>query len=84
MRRGGVVDGGRQRPRGLVGPGARDVVRRRRTPGSAVRSTDGRYVVSGWRADTFVAGAPEPRHDEVVSAAVRLHEATGKLERPDS
>jgi uncharacterized protein (TIGR02569 family) len=47
-----------------------------------VRSTDGRYVVSGWRADTFVAGKPEPRHDEVVSAAVRLHEATGKLERP--
>ncbi len=47
-----------------------------------VRSTDGRYVVSGWRADTFVAGSPEPRHDEVVSAAVRLHEATGQLERP--
>jgi uncharacterized protein (TIGR02569 family) len=47
-----------------------------------VRSTDGRYVVSGWRADTFVAGQPEPRHDEVVSAAVRLHEATSKLERP--
>lgn len=47
-----------------------------------VRATDGRYVVSGWRADTFVAGNPEPRHDEVVSAAVRLHEATGKLERP--
>jgi len=47
-----------------------------------VRSTDGRYVVSGWRADTFVAGQPEPRHDEVVSAAVRLHEATAKLERP--
>jgi uncharacterized protein (TIGR02569 family) len=47
-----------------------------------VRSTDGRYVVSGWRADTFVAGTPEARHDEVVSAAVRLHEATGKLERP--
>lgn len=47
-----------------------------------VRSTDGRYVVSGWRADTFVAGTPEPRHDEVVSAAVRLHEATGKLDRP--
>jgi uncharacterized protein (TIGR02569 family) len=47
-----------------------------------VRSTDGRYVISGWRADTFVAGTPEARHDEVVSAAVRLHEATGKLERP--
>lgn len=47
-----------------------------------VRSTDGRYVVSGWRADTFVAGAPEPRHDEVLSAGIRLHEATSKLERP--
>ena len=47
-----------------------------------VRSTDGRYVVAGWRADTFVEGSPEPRHDEVVSAAVRLHEATAKLERP--
>ncbi len=32
-----------------------------------VRSTDGRYVVSGWRADTFIEGTPEPRHDEVVS-----------------
>jgi uncharacterized protein (TIGR02569 family) len=38
--------------------------------------------VAGWRADTFVTGTPEPRHDEVVSAAVRLHEATAKLERP--
>ena len=47
-----------------------------------VRSTDGRFVVSGWRADTFVAGSPEPRDDEVVSVAVRLHEATAKLERP--
>ncbi len=47
-----------------------------------VRSTDGRYVVSGWRADTYVAGAPEARHDEVVSAGVRLHEVTASLERP--
>ncbi len=47
-----------------------------------VRATDGRYVVAGWRADTFVTGTPEPRHDEIVSAAVRLHEATAKLERP--
>ena len=47
-----------------------------------VRSTDGRFVVAGWRADTFVAGTPEPRHDEVVSVAVRLHEATASLERP--
>ncbi len=47
-----------------------------------VRSTDGRYVVSGWRADTFVEGTAEPRHDEVVSAGIRLHEATATLERP--
>ena len=47
-----------------------------------VRSTDGRYVVSGWRADTFVSGYPEPRHDEVVSAGIRLHEATATMERP--
>lgn len=47
-----------------------------------VRSTDGRYVVSGWRADTHVAGAPEARHDEVVSVGVRLHEVTSTLERP--
>ncbi|MGS2806107.1 TIGR02569 family protein [Nocardia sp. MW-W600-9] len=47
-----------------------------------VRATDGRYVVSGWRADTFVDGAPEPRYDEVVSVSLRLHKATAQLERP--
>jgi uncharacterized protein (TIGR02569 family) len=47
-----------------------------------VRATDGRYVVSGWRADTFLEGIPEPRHDEVVSVSLRLHQATAKLERP--
>ncbi len=47
-----------------------------------VRSTDGRYVVAGWRADPCVAGTPDPRHGGVASAAVRLHEATAKLERP--
>lgn len=47
-----------------------------------VRSTDGRYVVSGWRADAFIGGAPEPRHDEVVSLAMRLHTATAQLEKP--
>ena len=46
-----------------------------------VRSTDGRYVVSGWRADTFVVGTPEPRHDEVVSAAV-LPAGIGLLDAP--
>lgn len=46
------------------------------------RATDGRYVVSGWRADTYIAGTPEPRHDEVVLVSERLHEATATLERP--
>ncbi|MFT4088086.1 MAG: TIGR02569 family protein [Gordonia sp. (in: high G+C Gram-positive bacteria)] len=47
-----------------------------------LRATDGRYVVSGWRADTYVAGSPEPRHDEVLAVAERLHSALAKLERP--
>ncbi len=47
-----------------------------------VRATDGRYVVSGWRADTYIVGTSEPRHDEVVSLSLRLHAATSQLERP--
>ncbi|GAA2066224.1 TIGR02569 family protein [Williamsia deligens] len=47
-----------------------------------LRGTDGRYVVSGWRADTYIAGSPEPRHDEVVSVANRLHQVTAAIERP--
>ena len=47
-----------------------------------VRATDGRYVVSGWRADTFIEGSPEPRYDEVVSVGMRLHMATASLDRP--
>ncbi|MFW0784186.1 TIGR02569 family protein [Gordonia sp. CPCC 206044] len=46
------------------------------------RATDGRYVVSGWRADTYIAGTSEPRHDEVVLVADRLHAATAGLDRP--
>ena len=44
-----------------------------------VRSTDGRYVVSGWRADTFVAGssvfnAADPAAQiEVLRAAAAAH-----------
>ncbi|MFT3714366.1 MAG: TIGR02569 family protein [Gordonia sp. (in: high G+C Gram-positive bacteria)] len=47
-----------------------------------IRASDGRYVVSGWRADTYVAGSPEPRHDEVLAVAERLHEALAGMERP--
>lgn len=47
-----------------------------------VRASDGRYVVSGWRADSYIAGSPEPRHDEVLAVADRLHQATTELPRP--
>ncbi|MGW5054215.1 TIGR02569 family protein [Actinokineospora sp. NPDC004072] len=47
-----------------------------------VRSSDGRYVVGGWAAFRHVSGRPEPRYDEVVSASLRLHEATRGLNRP--
>lgn len=47
-----------------------------------VRSSDGRYVVSGWRADTFIEGVPEPRFDEVLSMSLRLHRAMETIERP--
>lgn len=47
-----------------------------------VRSSDGRWVVGGWSADTYLAGDPEPRHDEVVAVAGRLHAATAAVARP--
>ena len=47
-----------------------------------VRSTDGRWVVSGWAADTYLTGEPEPRHDEVVAVSIRLHAAMAALPRP--
>ncbi|MFC0314055.1 TIGR02569 family protein [Gordonia phosphorivorans] len=47
-----------------------------------LRASDGRYVVSGWRADTYVAGSPEPRYDEVLAVADRLNGALAKVERP--
>jgi uncharacterized protein (TIGR02569 family) len=47
-----------------------------------VRSTDGRWVVSGWSASHNISGRPEPRHDEVVAMSLRLHSATVDLPRP--
>lgn len=47
-----------------------------------IRSSDGRWVASGWVADTYVIGKPEPRYDEVVGVADRLHAATASLPRP--
>ncbi|NUS63226.1 MAG: TIGR02569 family protein [Saccharothrix sp.] len=47
-----------------------------------LRSTDGRYVVGGWAATKYLSGRAEPRHDEVVDVAVKLHRATAELPRP--
>ncbi|MEU4807112.1 TIGR02569 family protein [Actinosynnema sp. NPDC023587] len=50
--------------------------------GRPLRSTDGRYVVGGWAATKYLSGRAEPRHDEIVEVAVKLHEATEGLPRP--
>lgn len=47
-----------------------------------LRSSDGRWVVSGWTASRYLEGRAEPRHDEVVAVAQRLHEASAELSRP--
>src|SRR5699024_7604956 len=47
-----------------------------------LRSTDGRWVVSGWSASRDIAGQPEPRHDDVVAMSLRLHSASRQLEAP--
>ncbi len=47
-----------------------------------VRSSDGRWVVAGWAASRFVPGVLEPRYDDVVRAAERLHTATADVPRP--
>jgi len=43
-----------------------------------VRSTDGRYVVAGWRADTFVAGTDIFRAGDINKAVKELREAIGE------
>ncbi len=47
-----------------------------------IRSTDGRWVVSGWTAHRFVAGAPAPRFDEVRRAGQAVHEAVADVPEP--
>ncbi|EFV11995.1 TIGR02569 family protein [Segniliparus rugosus] len=47
-----------------------------------VRSSDGRYVISGWRADMHVEGSAQPRYDELVAASIRLQPALAGLARP--
>ncbi|MDR7302888.1 TIGR02569 family protein [Haloactinomyces albus] len=47
-----------------------------------LRSTDGRWVVSGWAATRHIDGRPEPRHDEVVAMSLRLHAKSRVLAYP--
>ena len=47
-----------------------------------VRSSDGRHVVSGWRADRAVSGRPEARADETIAWSLRINAALHDLERP--
>jgi uncharacterized protein (TIGR02569 family) len=47
-----------------------------------VRSSDGRWVIAGWAASRFVPGTLEPRYDDVVGVAEKLHAATAALPRP--
>ena len=47
-----------------------------------VRSSDGRWVVAGWSAQRFVSGSPAPRVDDILAAAVALHEALVQVPEP--
>jgi uncharacterized protein (TIGR02569 family) len=47
-----------------------------------VRSSDGRWVVSGWSAGRFVSGSPAPRYDDIVLAADSLHGALAGVGEP--
>ena len=47
-----------------------------------IRSTDGRWVVSGWTAHRFVAGRTAPRFDEVRATGHALHEALADVAEP--
>jgi uncharacterized protein (TIGR02569 family) len=47
-----------------------------------VRSTDGRWVVSGWTAHRFVSGSAAPRFDEARQAGLALHEAIVDVPEP--
>lgn len=47
-----------------------------------VRSSDGRWVVSGWTAHRFVSGSPAPRHDEIMRTAIAVHTALEPFPEP--
>ncbi len=47
-----------------------------------IRSSDGRWVVSGWSAHRYVSGTPAARFDETRAAALALHAALADLDEP--
>jgi uncharacterized protein (TIGR02569 family) len=47
-----------------------------------LRSSDGRWVVSGYSACQYLGGREEPRYSEVVAASLRLHAAMATVRRP--
>jgi uncharacterized protein (TIGR02569 family) len=47
-----------------------------------VRSSDGRWVVSGWSAHRFVSGRHDPRFDDIISVGLRMHEALRDVPEP--
>ena len=47
-----------------------------------IRSSDGRWVVAGWNAHRFVSGRPAARHEDVLKAAVALHDALVGVPEP--
>ena len=47
-----------------------------------VRSSDGRWVVSGWSAHRFVTGSPAPRHDDILATGIALHDALATVPEP--
>ncbi|WP_298176267.1 TIGR02569 family protein [Saccharomonospora sp.] len=48
-----------------------------------IGASDGRWVVAGWRARRHVSGSVEHRPDDTVLTAVKLHQATAHLPRPE-
>lgn len=47
-----------------------------------VRSTDGRFVVSGYKASAYIAGQPATRVDETIAAALRFDDAMTTISHP--
>lgn len=47
-----------------------------------IRSTDGRWVVSGWTAHRYVSGSPAPRFEEMLRAGRALHVAVADVDEP--